>query len=141
MAGTFGATSHAADQNIRTDFTITLATYSSTTGSVTVYLKNTGTAIVLAHDLLNSDVFVSDTEGNMGSTRLPFVASVCPASGSTCPTLSSSNSPSWAPGETLEIATAITPLTDPNDNINFEFILPNGITRSLTFSQAGPGVQ
>jgi len=60
MAGTFASASHAADQNIRTDFTIVLAT--NTTNSVTVYMKNVGSVKIPVADIQRSSVFCGDED-------------------------------------------------------------------------------
>ena len=65
MAGTFSSASHTADQNIRTDFKIVLAT-SDTTG-IHAWMKNTGTTqIPLATITNQSNVACGDE-----TTKLP----------------------------------------------------------------------
>jgi|GEM_PF-223150 hypothetical protein len=148
MAGTFSSSSHTADQNIRTDFKIVLATYSSTTGNVTVYMKNVGTAQIP----LNGSYVICADSGKLGGVPLYYVLSsgqwttgewtaiLCPASSnSQCsPLPNNPNWPNWDPGETLMV-TALSSSVTGTDNIYFQFVLPTGIHRELTFMPPGPG--
>jgi hypothetical protein len=149
MAGTFGSATHAADQNIRTDFTIVLANYNN--GLVTVYMKNVGTAqIPLANVENSADVFISDAEGTTGSNRLSYgstdttsatltqgswVVYPCPLNQACIPLNQVTGNPPWIPGETLEVIAFINPaLITPGDNLNFQFILPSGVSRSTVIT-------
>ncbi|MGD0535549.1 MAG: flagellin [Methanoregula sp.] len=127
MVGTFGSASHTADQNIRTDFSIILATYNSD-NSVTVYLKNIGSAkLPLASINSQADVFCGPANGFTRLTNPPHGEWTLNPAGS--------DTVYWIPGETLEVD--ITPhscVYDPTQPIYFEFVLPNSGSRSVTFS-------
>jgi flagellar protein FlaG len=141
MAGTFGSATHAADQNIRTDFTIVLATNTTinpgsnpSTDAVTVYMKNVGTARIAQADIMNrADVFCGDidlieplgyTSSNPPSTVGEWTAYIDNDQ------ITSTSTGYWNPGDTLEVYALI---PTPNE-VYFQFVLPNGVSQSVTFS-------
>jgi flagellar protein FlaG len=121
MVGTFGSASHTADQNIRTDFKIVLATNTST--YATIYMKNVGTVKIPAADIQHSSIFCGE-EGNIQPTT--------PAEIKLNNVLLSDTS-YWNPGDTLSILVPL-PTPSPNDVLYFQFVLPNGVSQSVTFS-------
>ena len=134
MAGTFSSASHTADQNIRTDFKIVLAT-SDTTG-VHAWMKNIGTTqIPLARITNQSNVACGDE-----TTRLPPIQPVTygGSSGWTAALIDPNNNGYWMPGQTLEVdvpsSSCVSPSAPSTDEIYFQFILPNGYSQSVTFS-------
>jgi flagellar protein FlaG len=139
MTGTFGSASHAADQNIRTDFTIVFTGYNSVSGVVTVYMKNVGTAQISSANIESSDVVCGGSAdfGRISSSY--WTPELCPAQSDCTPLVGNSY---WNPGETLGITIQLPQQNLPssaNDNIYFQFILPNGVSRSLTFPQSITG--
>ena len=132
MTGTFGSASHAADQNIRTDFKIVTVTNNGQT--VLVWMKNVGTAQIPLNDIQRSDVFCGDM-GNFN--RLAYTGNNPPGYGYWTAVLSDLNHNGyWDPGETLEVigqTSATNPITGQND-VYFQFVLPNGISRSTQFA-------
>ncbi|MGB8219264.1 MAG: flagellin [Methanoregula sp.] len=131
MAGTFSSASHTADQNIRTDFKIISSNVDTTTTPPVVYIwmKNVGSAQIPYSDITShSDVLC----GNVGSFgRLTY--GTTPSSGYWQADLSDMNSNNyWDPGETLEIIAEPPSLNSDND-VYFQFVLPDGIWRSTQF--------
>jgi hypothetical protein len=136
MAGTFGSASHAADLNIRTDFKIVLATNTGTT--VSVWMKNIGSAqIPLADIEQRSDVFLGP-EGS-GVQRFSYGGQSYTLGQWTDDTSGLSGNGYWNPGETLGVNIALpssmTNMDPSTTEMYFQFVLPNGVSRSVTFTQ------
>jgi flagellar protein FlaG len=145
MAGTFGSATHAADQNIRTDFTIVLATNTTVipgagsdpgTDIVTVYMKNVGTARIAQADIINrADVFCGDIDliRPLGYNSPPLPRPSTPSPEVWTAYIGNAALTStgyWNPGDTLEVDAMI---PTPNEAY-FQFVLPNGVSQSVTFS-------
>ena len=134
MAGTFSSASHAADQNIRTDFKIVLATSDAT--GVHAWMKNVGTTqIPLVRITNQSNVACGDE-----TTKLPPIQPVTygGSSGWTAALIDPNNNGYWMPGQTLEVdipaLSCVATAPEYTDEMYFQFILPNGYSQSVTFS-------
>ncbi len=133
MAGTFSSASHSADQNIRTDFKI-ISSNADTTQSppvVDIWMKNVGSAQIPYSDIITrSDVLC----GNVGSfgrlTYGPYTSRFWELAMQILSDINNNNY--WDPGETLEIVAEPSALNSNND-VYFQFVLPDGIWRSTQF--------
>jgi flagellar protein FlaG len=128
MAGTFSSASHTTDQNIRTDFKIvSYVATEGTPGKVQVWLKNVGSAQIGISEIERSDVMC----GNVGNfNRLAYGTY---GSGKWQLDLSDLNTNGyWDSGETIKVTAEPAELLSNND-VYFQFILPNGIWRSTQF--------
>jgi flagellar protein FlaG len=121
MAGTFQSSTHESDQRLRTDFKIVAAFNAS--GGYDVYMKNIGSQPVPITDIQRSDVFCGpvgtinrDTGWEYDFTPLEYDLN---------------NNKYWDPGETLKVSATRSIKGIP---IYFQFILPNGIWRSIEFT-------
>jgi flagellar protein FlaG len=141
MTGTFGSASHAADQNIRTDFKIVTVTNNGQT--VLVWMKNVGTAQIPLADISRSDVFWGEVEGNFDRlTYIPnpnnqYNSGNPPPSGDWTATLNDINGNNyWDSGETLGVigTTSTNHQITGTTDLYFQFVLPNGISRSTQFA-------
>jgi flagellar protein FlaG len=142
MTGTFGSASHAADQNIRTDFKIVTVTNNGQI--VLAWMKNVGTAQISFADITRSDAFCGDV-GNFArltytanNPNNPYTATINPPSNGYWSAILSdlNNNNYWDPGETLEVigqTSATQPISGTTD-VYFQFVLPNGISRSTQFA-------
>ena len=131
MSGTFTATGHAADQQLRTNIQIVLDV-ANTNQYARVWIKNTGSTRIAVADIQRSDVFCGDA-GNFKMLTLapPPVASL--ADGQWTYSLNDLNSNNfWDPGETLEVD-AHTSTIQTSNPVYFQFVLPNGISCSDQF--------
>lgn len=143
MAGTFSSATHESDQRLRTDFKI--VAYQSTTGlspKVDIWMKNIGSERILSADIVRSDVLCGP-EGNYG--RLQYVSSYSSGSGQwttefvldkDTKVYDLNGNGYWDTGETLHIIaypTVSTPISS-GDTVYFQFVLPDGIWRSQTFT-------
>ena len=132
MSGTFQSSTNAADEKMRTDFKI-VATFANQTpgvGGYDIYMKNTGSERIHISVIDQSEVFCG-SEGN----RLTHGLSTTPTKDEwTASILSNTeNDIYWDPGETLWINAYPDPPVTSNP-VFFQFILPNGIWRSIKFS-------
>jgi len=137
MAGTFSSASHAADQNIRTDFKIISHNVdTSTTPSspvVYIWMKNVGSAQIPLSDIQSSDVFCGDV-GSFGRLNFIGLGTGSPGNGNWEAQLMAPANPNyWDPGETLEVVAQTSKITGNND-VYFQFVLPDGIWRSIQIS-------
>jgi archaeal flagellar protein FlaG len=122
---TFGTVSSTVDSKMRTDFQI-INTYAvaGTPGSVTVWLKNTGSNRISLYDVQQSSVFfganneVAAYSYNSGGGATYFKTN--PTSGY------------WQIGGTLEITLDTVSIADGNV-LYFSLSLPNSGRRSTTF--------
>jgi flagellar protein FlaG len=130
MAGTFSSASHTADQNIRTDFKIVLATSNQT--GIHVWMKNVGTTQISMTAIANQADVACGDETPPGSPIQTFSSSSWTAS-----LADSSNSGYWGPGQMLEVdvpSCISSSSSGYTDEMYFQFILPNGVSQSVTFS-------
>jgi flagellar protein FlaG len=145
MAGTFSSATHDSDQRLRTDFKI--VAYHAKNGApgdakMDIYLKNIGSSRIPSSDITRSDV-MGGPETNYN--RLNYVA------GGTSPgqwttefvtdtatrLYDLNGNGNWDSGETLHITAYPTETISPGDTLYFQFVLPDGIWRSVTFNAAG----
>jgi flagellar protein FlaG len=134
MAGTFSSASHTADQNIRTDFKIISSNADTTSPPPVVYIwmKNVGTAQIPLTDIERSDVFCGDV-GSFDRLTFNGLGTTSPGDGKWTVQLTDLNNNNyWDPGETLEVVAQTSRITG-NNNVYFQFVLPNGIWRSTQF--------
>jgi flagellar protein FlaG len=141
MAGTFSSSSHASDVRLRTDFVI-IATFASSSvnpNTAQVWMKNIGSEPVAMADIKHSDVFCGQ-QSNFG--LLTYFSGSTPGNGQWTATLEDvdNNTNYWDPGETLQITanTAGTSyvLGTTGTLVYFQYVLPDGISRSTQFTVA-----
>ena len=134
MSGTFSSATHESDVRLRTDFKIvtTLATY-GTPGTAQVWMKNIGSARIPLVEIQRSDVF----SGPVGYYERLNYENVYPqylGNGNWTETLSDlNNNGYWDPGETLQVTGEFENL-DSSVPVYFQFVLPNGVWRSIEFT-------
>lgn len=130
MSGTFSSSTHNADLRIRTDFAIT-TTWAGYAGSppIKVWMKNVGSNKISNAELLKADVYTGPSNN---FERLEL------GSGTTAGTfnfnVNGDENADWGIGDTLEVyGTPVNSFTT-GDDIYFQYVLPNGVYRSITFT-------
>lgn len=132
MSGTFSSSTHNADLRIRTDFAITTYWASSTHSPpmVKVWMKNVGTNKISNSELRKSDVYtgiatdfdrLTWTDGATSTSEWDF-------------TVNGDANADWGIGDTLEIFAYPTNPASAGGDVYFQFVLPNGVSRSITFT-------
>ncbi|OPX66102.1 MAG: Archaebacterial flagellin [Methanoregulaceae archaeon PtaB.Bin056] len=119
---TFGAVSHEADVQIRTDIKI-VNTYANAT-TAKIWLKNVGTARISKNELDQADVFI----GKVGDFNRQSLGGLYD------PVELGNNF--WDQGETLSIT--IPQSYSSGDTAYFSIVLPNGVRRSEEFGVTIP---
>jgi archaeal flagellar protein FlaG len=137
MASTFSTATHESDQRMRTDFKVVTYFADGSAKTSEIWMKNIGSARIPFADIARSDVFCGE-EGKFG--RLNYVSSL-PLDSNEWTTDSESdrdynlnNNEYWDPGETLHIMLTADDLPDSGGTVYFQFILPDGVWRSVTFN-------
>jgi len=123
MTGTFSSASHESDERLRTDFKI-IATYASGTNGQ-IWIKNVGSTRIPASEVVRADVFygaVGDFE------HLMYDA------GWTAELSDINTNNYWDSGETLKVSVVATKSVSPGNVAYFQFVLPNGVWRSMEFT-------
>lgn len=119
---TFGAVSHEADTQIRTDFKIVNAFANAS--NINIWLKNIGSTRIANNELDQSDIFLGD--GN-NIIRLPLQGHYDPPEGNNF----------WDPGETLSITILATDYPtlefSSGDKVYIQIVLSNGVKRDMEF--------
>lgn len=132
MSGTFSSSTHNADLRIRTDIAITTywASSSTTPASIKVWIKNVGTNKISNAELKKSDVYsgvVTNfdrllwTDGASAESQWDF-------------NVNGDANADWGIGDTLEIIAYPTHPASAGGDVYFQFVLPNGVSRSITFT-------
>jgi len=135
MVGTFSSASAATDRSMRTDFKI-VVTYgygASGGGTVKVWMKNIGTTRLGIEEINKSDVIINYNRTTKVGLSFP------PTTILRWNNLLSDDNLNgvWDPGETLEVdATAKELTTGAGKAVNFQFVLPNGVSRTVDFTTA-----
>jgi flagellar protein FlaG len=136
MAGTFSSSTHESDVRIRTDFKIIATSASQSSGTAQVWMKNIGSERISRAEIQRADVFCgavgnfdhlvyTNTSGSLGDNQWTEEFG-------TGYDLNANSF--WDPGETLKVtAKPKTPIRSEN-NVYFQFALPNGIWRSNEFT-------
>lgn len=126
ISDTAGSTSHAVDQQVRTDIKIINTYASASNHSAEIWIKNLGSTRIAANDISSADIFIG-TPGNFD--RISY------SSGWTY-TLLDSESTYWIPGETIRIDITDCSLlpTVTGDSVYFQIVLPGGTVRSTEFT-------
>ena len=131
MAGTFQSSTHESDMRLRTDVKIVTTFGKSSTSVVQVWMKNVGSQRIPLEEIKRSDVFCGEV-GNFA--RLTFNEDDAIA-GQWTELLSDLNSNNyWDPGETLQVWAVPSTMPASGDMVYFQFVLPNGIWRSVEFT-------
>jgi len=140
MASTFSAASHESDTRMRTDFKI-VTYYANAKDQVAhIYLKNIGSSRISVDELQNSDVFY----GMVGNfSRLAYTSEGTVTWGKwayigyngTETSYDRNMNMVWETGETIQIIAIPEVSHQPNlnDFAYFQFIIPNGVWRSVEF--------
>jgi|WetSurMetagenome_2_1015567.scaffolds.fasta_scaffold03976_3 archaeal flagellar protein FlaG len=137
MASTFSSATHESDQRLRTDFKIVTTLAQAGSGRIDVWVKNIGTTRIPMSEIAKSDVFCG-AEGDFD--RVAYVSSGATTGQWTAEFASSASydinsNQLWDPGETLHIIAFSSKLpTTSGDSVYFQFILPDGIWRTVTFN-------
>jgi len=140
MAGTFSSATHESDQRLRTDFKI-VTTVANPTGTknAQIWIKNIGSSRIPVSDITNrSDVFCgSTTDFDRLSWSSTGAASYGTWSESFDASYDTNNNEYWDPGETIKITAYSSKIPVTADgSVYFQFILPDGIWRSVEFNAA-----
>jgi len=133
MAGTFSAASHDTDARMRTDFKI-VATYSQGSSNFSrVWIKNIGSNRIGLAEVNKSDVLIGLTTN---FNRATFDQTCVLSNLEWCYIISETPSSNgyWDSGETLEVYAKNIVIAEPSQNIYFQFILPNAVSRSSEFT-------
>jgi flagellar protein FlaG len=134
MVSTFSSASHETDTRMRTDFKI-VTTYSLGTGNYSrVWMKNIGSSQIGLADINKSDVLFGPTTS---FNRLTFNPTYpCFSNLKWCYSISETppSNGYWDPGETIEILADVSNVVRSNQNVYFQFILPNAVSRSSEFT-------
>jgi archaeal flagellar protein FlaG len=131
MASTFSSSTHASDVRLRTDFTIvtTFASDDTSTLKGQIWMKNIGTESILKNLITNaSDVYF----GPVGNVKKVEYSSGIPGWQYTLTDLN--NNGAWDPGETIEIDPWINANVPSGTFVYFQFVLPNGVYRSIQYA-------
>jgi flagellar protein FlaG len=118
-AGTFQTATHESDQRLRTDFKI-VANFAKL-NQADIYMKNIGSQKISLDEIKKADVFCGTDPGNRLTYGTEWTAEILPADNNF-----------WDPGETLHITAATS--IGKGDTVYFQYILPNGIWRSIEFT-------
>ena len=119
---TFGAVSHEADTQIRTDIKI-VNTYANAT-TMKAWVKNIGSSRIGTSELEQADVFV----GKVGDFERKSLSEL------TYVVEGSMNPNFWDPGETVSITISYgSSKFSSGDTAYFSLVLPNGVRRSEEF--------
>jgi flagellar protein FlaG len=121
MAGTFSSATHESDERMRTDFKVIASAASGT--STNIWMKNIGSERILEGSIENGDVFFGEA-GNFDRID---------AGGWTYEISDTNNNGVWEPGETLKITISGVSVTSGHEYY-FQYSLPNGVWRSVTFT-------
>jgi len=131
MSGTVSSTSHQADIRIRTDIRI-INTYASAPDAK-IWIKNVGSARILAADLNRSDVFI----GKTGDFERLTITTGTPADGEWSYSILGDENGVWDPKETVEITLKSTKIPAGGEWTYFQIVLPNGVSREAEFTAGG----
>jgi flagellar protein FlaG len=140
MAGTFSSATHESDDRLRTDFKIiTYLAHDDAVPYVEVWMKNIGSSRISVTDITSrADVFCGKTGA---FERLTY--SVNGGDDHSWTEVFNQNPDKndingnnyWDPGETLLVKAYSSKIsTDSTDSNYFQFILPNGVSRSTEFT-------
>lgn len=138
MAGTFSSATHESDERLRTDYKI--VTEFGKDGIAEIWMKNVGSAKISSSDIIKSDVFCG-AEDNFGRVNYnknnPMTGNYWFtefATGADVAEYDLNGNNYWDPGETLHIIVYSDKLPLSDNTAYFQFILPDGIWRSITFN-------
>ncbi|MDD1678660.1 MAG: flagellin [Methanomicrobiales archaeon] len=132
MTGTFGQSSHEADQRIRTDIKI-INTYARS-GIGQVWMKNIGTNRISYNEINMSDVFVG-APGDFES--VPRKVGSLGGNGWSYQVLEDTNT-YWEPGETMHLTMESSKIpTSKGDIVYFQYVSVNGVVRATEFPASG----
>ena len=137
MAGTFSSATHDSDQRLRTDFKIVtnVAGSDSPYNSAKIWLKNIGSSRIPLADITNrSDVFCGPS-GNFD--RLSYDYDTTTSDKTWVADLyDTNNNGYWDNGETVKIIAynSDIPSSGSGGSVYFQFILPDGIWRSIEYN-------
>jgi len=140
MVGTFSSASAATDRSMRTDYKIvtTYAKWSSGGATVTVWMKNIGTARIGTNELnLGGDVYVGKSTD---FARAQYNKNPVPRTSNpvywnyTLYDLGTGTANVWDPGETLQVDTFTNTVTLAGQLVYFQFTVPSGVSRSAEFT-------
>ena len=126
-ASTFSSSAHDTDTRMRTDFKIVNTYAKAGSANAQIFMKNIGSTSLGSSEIQTADVYVVTAN-----------ALVNPSYGVTAPnwsySLKSSENTNWDTGETLEIDITLSGSFNADDTYTFEFVLPNGVQRSVEFT-------
>jgi flagellar protein FlaG len=131
MSGTFSSSSHSADVRLRTDFVI-VTTYANA-NEVKVWMKNVGSYKIANAELQKSDVYSGDAT-NFDRLTLNHGGSL--SAGQWDFWANGTSTADWGPGDTLYVDAFPSHMpSSAGQDVYFQFVLPNGISRSITFTR------
>jgi len=132
MAGTFSTSTHESDLRIRTDFKI-ITTFANTARDGKIWMKNVGSTRISMDEIRKSDAFFGPVDT---FSRMTYSASP-PGDNEWYPVLydlTGGTPDYWDKGETLEIQVKTSQVLASGDMVYFQFILPNGVWRSIEYT-------
>lgn len=129
LSGTITSSSHNVDERLSTDVRIVTTYASGGNDTARVWIKNVGTARISEGNIPLADVFIG-TPGN-------FILLGLAPSGThtwtyTIHEVTTNNC--WDPGETLCIDITSDKIPSKGEAVYFQFVLPSGLSRSITFT-------
>ncbi len=126
-ASTFSSSAHETDTRMRTDFKIVNTYAKSGTANAQIFIKNLGSTRLGSDEIQTADVYIVSPD-----------ALVNPSYGGAVPSwtfsLKNSDNAFWDNGETVEIDITLSENFDAADTYTFQFVLPNGVQRSVEFT-------
>ena len=127
MAGTFASSSHDSDQRMRTDFRV-VTTYCNTSGEAIIWMKNIGSSSLPNSEIMKSDLFF----GMVGNfSRMTYNAT--PGPQTWYYQVEENTNAYWDPGETLRVDIKFSQVSN-GQMMYFQFVLPDGVSRTEQFS-------
>lgn len=126
-ASTFSSSAHETDTRMRTDFKIVNTYAKAGTANAQIFMKNLGTTSLGDEEIQSADVYIVTADELVNPTYNTGIPSWTY-------TFKSSDDARWENGETLEIDIVMEESFDAADTYTFQFVLPNGVQRSIEFT-------
>ncbi len=124
-ASTFSSSAHETDTRMRTDFKIVTTYAKDKSSEAQIFIKNIGSNRIGTSEIESSDVLIISPDGLFKPTWTYNILEPSATSGNNF----------WDTGETLEILLTLDDSSfDQPKSYTFQFILPNGVYRSIEFT-------
>jgi len=129
LSGTISSSSHKVDERLSTDIRIVTTYASGNSNTARIWLKNIGTGRIATTEIEKADVFLG-AEGDF----IRLSRSTTLSEGTWRYEILEDTNGQWDPGETLYIEGMTSKILSSGDVVYFQFVLPSGIYRSITFT-------